>query len=71
MLLSQGAAEDLGGLQGLTCLVLGCGKVGGRVAQLLVQAGANVLTYDIHKERADIPGCTNVSDQASGVSCSH
>jgi len=59
----EGAAEDLGGLDGLTCLVLGCGKVGSIVAQLLVQAGAKVLTYDIYHDRANIPGCTNVSDQ--------
>jgi len=44
-------------------LVKGCGKVGGRVAQLLVQAGAKVLTTDVVKGRADIPGCVNVSDQ--------
>ncbi|KAF5840792.1 FAD dependent oxidoreductase-domain-containing protein [Dunaliella salina] len=59
----EGAAEELGGLEGRTCLVLGCGKVGSIVAKLLAQAGAKVLTYDIYHDRADIPGCTNVSGQ--------
>lgn len=51
----------MGGLAGKTCLVKGCGKVGSTVAQLLVQAGARVLTYDVDPARADIPGADNLS----------
>lgn len=42
-------------------LVQGAGKVGTQLAKSLVNIGATVYTYDVCAERADIPGCTNVS----------
>lgn len=52
-----------GSVAGRRVLVKGCGKVGGALASCLLAAGATVLTYDIIKEAADIPGAINVSDQ--------
>lgn len=54
--------EHLGLPSNCRVLVQGCGKVGSGVAKRLVNIGATVYTYDIVRERADIPGCTNVSD---------
>lgn len=42
-------------------LVQGAGKVGTQLAKSLANIGATVYTYDVCVERADIPGCTNVS----------
>ncbi|MGF1510404.1 MAG: glutamate dehydrogenase [Myxococcota bacterium] len=52
-------------------LVLGCGATGSVVARRLRDAGARVLTYDIRSERADIPGCENVSAVPDWASLPH
>ena len=57
----QGALDQRGGVKGKTFLVKGTGKVGRVVAELLVNSGAIVKTYDIFPESADIPGCENLS----------
>ena len=51
-------------VSGRTLLVHGCGGVGSVVAGLLRDSGANVLTFDINPERANLPGCTNISAEA-------
>jgi leucine dehydrogenase len=51
-------------VKGKTMLVHGCGGVGSVVARKLVDSGANVLTFDIDVERANLPGCTNISAEA-------
>lgn len=48
-------------VKGKTMLIHGCGGVGSVVARLLRDSGANVLTFDIDPERANLPGCTNIS----------
>lgn len=60
----QGALDRRGGVRDKTFLVVGVGKVGTTVCELLVRAGARaVLTHDIVPHRAALPGCTNVSDR--------
>ena len=52
-------------MAGKKLLVHGCGGVGGVVAKLLIQHGAaEVRTFDLAQDRADIAGCTNVSATA-------
>jgi leucine dehydrogenase len=53
-----------GNLGGRKVLVHGTGGVGANLAQLLAQCGATVFTYDLFPERADLPGCINLSHQA-------
>lgn len=45
-----------------SALVHGCGATGRVVAERLVRAGLAVYTVDRVPERADVPGCINVSD---------
>ena len=61
--------EEKGGrnaVKGKTFLVLGTGKVGSHVSEILASLGGRVLTHDAIASRADVPGCTNVSDVAQG-----
>jgi leucine dehydrogenase len=52
-------------------LVHGCGATGSVVARELRNAGAHVLTFDRNAERAEIPGCENVSDAPDWASVPH
>ncbi|MEM9693805.1 MAG: glutamate dehydrogenase [Myxococcota bacterium] len=45
-----------------SAMVHGCGATGSVVARALVDAGLDVYTLDLDARRADIPGCTNISD---------
>jgi arginase family enzyme len=56
------AVEHLSLPSDFKVLVQGAGKVGTQLAKSLVNIGATVYTFDVDKERANIPGCTNVSD---------
>jgi len=54
--------KDIGGvMKGRRMLVHGCGAVGSVVAQELAAMGAEVLTMDAVKARADVRGCTNIT----------
>lgn len=55
-------AEKLGLPKDFKVFIQGSGKVGTFLAQSLVEYGATVYTSDVFAERADIKGCTNVSD---------
>jgi glycine/D-amino acid oxidase-like deaminating enzyme len=57
----HGALEARGGVKGKTILVHGTGQVGSTTARVLAEAGADVCTFDLFSERADIVGCTNLS----------
>ena len=69
----------MGRLYGKRFLVHGTGNVGATLAALLAGAGAEVFTYDLVPERAEIPGCRNMSDRTDWwnipcnvlVPCSH
>ena len=58
-------------LKGLVFLVHGLGKVGKATALGLQELGADIITYDIVSDRADIPNCKNISNQKNwwDVSC--
>ena len=53
----------LGGHKGKRFLVVGTGKVGTHVSELLSSLGCQVSCHDVDPSRADIPGCENVSHQ--------
>ena len=53
----------LGGHKGKKFLVVGTGKVGTFVSSLLAMLGGDVFTFDTNPNRADVHGCTNVSDK--------
>jgi len=55
-------AEKLGLPKDFKVFIQGSGKVGTFLAESLVEYGATVYTSDVVTERADIKGCTNVSD---------
>jgi pyrrolysine biosynthesis protein PylD len=55
---AAGLALMTGGLKGQKVLVLGCGPVGCSAAETLVQRGAHVAVYDIHR-----PHCQNLADK--------
>jgi len=54
-------ASVLGGVRGKTVLIHGIGGVGSTTARVLSEAGAIVKTFDLFSDRADIPGCENMS----------
>ncbi|GHP06430.1 hypothetical protein PPROV_000517500 [Pycnococcus provasolii] len=50
-------------VQGTRLFVLGCGAVGSEVSKIMASMGAHVLTSDLDASKADIAGCTNVSEE--------
>ena len=47
--------------EGKVLVVHGCGNVGATAAEEMAKRGATVYTVDVVTERADVPGCVNIS----------
>jgi len=61
-------AKSIGmGLNGATVLLIGCGRIGARVAALLQAFGAKVLAYDPALAQANAPARVQLVDLAEGL----